>query len=46
MNQLSKKMNVIMPIVQQVYEILYQDKDPRQAVKELMKRDLKTELEQ
>lgn len=43
--ELSGKMNVIMPIVQQVYEILYQDKDPQQAVKELMTRDLKAELE-
>ena len=43
--ELSRKMNVSMPIVQQVYEILYQDKDPQQAVKELMTRDLKAELE-
>lgn len=43
--ELSKKMEVIMPIVQQVYEILYQNKDPKQAVKELMTRDLKVELE-
>lgn len=43
--QLSKKMDVIMPIVQQVYEILYQDKNPQQAVIELMTRDLKAELE-
>lgn len=43
--QLSRKMNVIMPIVQQVYEILYQNKDPHKAVKELMTRDLKAELE-
>lgn len=44
--ELAKKMNVVMPIVEQVYEILYQDKDPREAVKELMTRDLKAELEQ
>lgn len=43
--ELSIKMNVIMPIVEQVYDILYEDKDPRQAVKELMTRDLKDELE-
>jgi glycerol-3-phosphate dehydrogenase (NAD(P)+) len=43
--QLSKKENVSMPIVQQVYEILYENKDPQQAVRELMSRDLKAELE-
>jgi len=44
-HQLARKMNVVMPIVDQVYEILYQDKDPQQAVKELMTRDLRVELE-
>lgn len=44
-HQLAKKMNVVMPIVDQVYEILYQDKDPQLAVKELMTRDLRVELE-
>jgi len=44
-HQLAKKMKVVMPIVDQVYEILYEDKDPQQAVKELMTRDLKVELE-
>ena len=44
-HQLARKMNVVMPIVDQVYEILYQDKDPHQAVKELMTRDLRLELE-
>ncbi|MCF8130379.1 MAG: glycerol-3-phosphate dehydrogenase, partial [Deltaproteobacteria bacterium] len=43
--ELGKKMKVAMPIVDQVYEILYEDKDPHRAVKELMTRDLKTELE-
>jgi len=43
--QLSKRENVSMPIVQQVYEILYENKDPQQAVRELMSRDLKAELE-
>ena len=43
--QLSKKENVSMPIVQQVYEILYENKDPQQAVRELMSRDLKAELD-
>lgn len=43
--ELAKKENVAMPIVDQVYEILYEGKDPHQAVKELMTRDLKPELE-
>ncbi len=42
---LARKLKVVMPIVDQVYEILYENKDPRQAVKELMTRDLKVELE-
>jgi glycerol-3-phosphate dehydrogenase (NAD(P)+) len=43
--QLAKKWNVVMPIVDQVYEILYESKDPHEAVKELMTRDLRVELE-
>ena len=42
---LGKKMDIVMPITKQVYEILYEGKDPRKAVKELMTRDLKAELE-
>jgi glycerol-3-phosphate dehydrogenase (NAD(P)+) len=34
-----------MPIIHQVYAILYQGKDPKEAVKELMGRELKRELE-
>ena len=40
---LSSKLNVPMPITEQVYNILYQDKDPKEAVTELMTRDLKVE---
>ncbi len=40
---LSKKMDVEMPITQQVYNILYRDKNPKEAVTELMGRDLKVE---
>ena len=40
---LSKKMKVEMPITEQVYYILYQNKNPREAVTELMGRDLKVE---
>ena len=43
--QLSKRMNIDMPIITQVYEILYEKKDPRMAVKELMTRELKREIE-
>ena len=34
---------VEMPIVEQMYQILYQQKDPRQAGSDLMLRDLKAE---
>jgi len=40
---LSKKMKVEMPITEQVYYILYQNKNPKEAVTELMGRDLKIE---
>jgi glycerol-3-phosphate dehydrogenase (NAD(P)+) len=40
---LSTKMKVAMPITEQVYYILYQNKNPRDAVSELMTRDLKVE---
>ena len=40
---LGQKLGVEMPITEQVYAILYQDKDPSKAVYELMTRDLKDE---
>ena len=40
---LAKKLKVELPITDQVYSILYEDKDPSLAVKELMSRDLKEE---
>ena len=43
--ELGKKMEVDMPICNQVYHILYNDKDPKEAVKYLMTRELKVELE-
>lgn len=43
--ELAQKMGIDMPITKQVYEILYQGKDPRLAVKELMTRELRKELE-
>lgn len=42
---LSKKLKVEMPIVKQTYMVLYQAKPPKEAVNELMNRELKNELE-
>lgn len=42
---LAKRMNVEMPISEKVYEVLYQDKEPKTAVRELMERELKQEVE-
>lgn len=41
--QLAQKHDVEVPIIEQMYQILYHDKDPRQAVTDLMMRDLKAE---
>lgn len=43
--ELARKTGVDMPIIDQVYETLYKGKDPLVAVKELMTRELKKELE-
>lgn len=43
--ELSKKMGVEMPITTQVYQILYEGKEPMEAVRALMSRELKMELE-
>jgi glycerol-3-phosphate dehydrogenase (NAD(P)+) len=40
---LAKEKKVEMPIVEQVYQILYEDKDSRTAVNDLLKRELKPE---
>jgi glycerol-3-phosphate dehydrogenase (NAD(P)+) len=37
---LANKFNVSMPIVDEVYQLLYEGKDPKQAVKDLMSREL------
>jgi len=42
---LAKRTGVDMPITSQVYEILYKGKDPKIAVRDLMTRELKPELE-
>lgn len=41
---LSQKYNIEMPIVEQVYKVLYEDKDPFFAAKDLMDRSLKSEF--
>ena len=40
---LSKKRNISMPITKEVYEIIYQQKSPIEAVNDLMNRDSKSE---
>jgi len=42
--ELSRKYNVEMPIVEQVYQVIYKDKSPAEAVKVLMNRTLKSEF--
>lgn len=41
--QLSRTLGVELPLTEQVYRILYEDKDPAQAVRDLMTRELKDE---
>jgi glycerol-3-phosphate dehydrogenase (NAD(P)+) len=43
--ELGQRENIELPICTQVYRILYEVKDPADAVKELMSRDLKAEME-
>ncbi|MEJ2724294.1 MAG: NAD(P)-dependent glycerol-3-phosphate dehydrogenase [Deltaproteobacteria bacterium] len=43
--ELGNKMGVERPIINEVYEVLYRGKNPREAVRELMTRDLKVEQE-
>jgi glycerol-3-phosphate dehydrogenase (NAD(P)+) len=44
-HKLGMKMGVDMPITTEVYQILYQGKDPKQAVIDVMTRELKPELD-
>ncbi len=41
--KLSKKIGIEMPISEKVYEILFEGKQPLIAIKELMRRSLKSE---
>ena len=43
--ELAKKYNVEMPITKEIFNVLYKDKDPMKAVKELMLREPKSEIE-
>jgi len=43
-HQLSKKYGIEMPIVEQIYKVLYEDKEVAGAVKDLMERALKSEF--
>jgi glycerol-3-phosphate dehydrogenase (NAD(P)+) len=40
---LSQKYNVSMPITEQAYKILFENKNAKDAVRDLMRRDLKPE---
>jgi glycerol-3-phosphate dehydrogenase (NAD(P)+) len=42
-HQLGIERRIDLPIVNKMYKVLYQDKDPRQAIRELMERPLTTE---
>jgi glycerol-3-phosphate dehydrogenase (NAD(P)+) len=42
--QLSLRYEAEMPITEQVYQVLFEDKQPRQAITELMTRDPKSEI--
>lgn len=44
-NELGKNNNVELPIINKVNEILFEGKTPKQAVKELMQRDAKSEID-
>ena len=41
--ELKKKYNVEMPIVEEVYNVLFNNEDPKEAVYRLMQRDKKAE---
>lgn len=44
--ELSKKIGIEMPITNELYKVLFENKDPRTAVNELMLRDQKHEIEE
>jgi glycerol-3-phosphate dehydrogenase (NAD(P)+) len=42
--KLADREKIEMPICEQIYQVLYQDKDPRSALQDLMSRKLKSEM--
>ena len=40
---LSQKLGVSMPITEEIYKMLYEDKSPKDVLRDLMGRDLKRE---
>ncbi len=44
-NQLSKELHIEMPIVHKMFEVLYENKNPKEAIRELMTRRQKNENE-
>jgi glycerol-3-phosphate dehydrogenase (NAD(P)+) len=42
--RLARRSNVELPIAEQIYKVLYEDKDPREAIHELMTRVLRSEI--
>jgi glycerol-3-phosphate dehydrogenase (NAD(P)+) len=45
LRELAKQLEVEMPITEKVHEILYEGKEPREAVAELMSRHPRSEVE-
>ena len=43
---LSRKIGVEMPIAEQIYRILYEDLEPKEALHALMSRDLRQEMDE
>lgn len=43
-HELAAKMNIEMPIITQIYEVLYEGKKPSESAVDLMMRDLKSEM--
>jgi glycerol-3-phosphate dehydrogenase (NAD(P)+) len=42
--RLARRLEVELPIAEQIHEVLYEDKDPRAAIEQLMTRDLRSEV--
>ena len=42
-HEVAKQHHIEMPIIEEIYKVLYEDKDPKQSARDLMLRDLKHE---